>query len=475
MNLAIKEMLLIEETTVSILRDELLNVSKWFLIPSFGFALVLEFFGELQFTEVIKKLILIMVFMGAFYSIHKSGVDLSFKASEEILKKVSPQNIFLRKWTEVKVKTKEDTSWNLLQKFAIPNVNDLVGTTLFLMSKVFIWILKLIYSTVYHLTYIFAPISAILYFFPITKGSIAGTIQSSLWCMLMPIVLVSIFAIVGNSIQVPAQNGDLSIISIDHILWLFGVTLLLLMTPVLTIGLLRGAGVALSGSAIGMMMTNSAMKVLRSAPMVAGGIKATSQGAGKIGSKALFEPSVRELLKKEKMNSPENDKFKQLDKKGGIRNPFKGPKGIDERLAKIGMSKNEAMSLSKIPLSSPVGSKGGFNKSKMSSPTSSANRSTSRSLSGSHSKQSPETFLYDKSFWNKISPEHRQGIKVKYGIKNDTPTPNKLYRPLPRSERTSVSHMNKGYRDLYSQKAPLTNKQFKRPLQNHKTGEQNEI
>ena len=344
MNLAIKEMLLIEEPTVTILRDELLNVSKWFLIPSFGFALVLEFFGELQFTEVIKKLLLVMVFMGAFYSIHKSGVDLSFKASEEILRKVSPQNIFLRKWTEVKVKTKEDTSWNLLQKFAIPNVNDLVGTTLFIMSKVFIWILKLIYSTVYHLTYIFAPITAILYFFPITKGSIAGTIQSSLWCMLMPIVLVSIFAIVGNSIQVPAQNGDLAIISIDHILWLFGVTLLLLMTPVLTIGLLRGGGVALSGSAIGMMMTNSAMKVLRSAPAVAGGLKSTTKNATKMGSKALFEPSVRELLKKEKMNSSGNDKFKQLDKKGGIRNPFKSPKGIDERLAKIGMSKNEAMS-----------------------------------------------------------------------------------------------------------------------------------
>lgn len=61
MNLAIKEMLLIEEPTVTILRDELLNVSKWFLIPSFGFALVLEFFGELQFTEVIKKLLLVMV------------------------------------------------------------------------------------------------------------------------------------------------------------------------------------------------------------------------------------------------------------------------------------------------------------------------------------------------------------------------------------------------------------------------------
>lgn len=426
MNLAIKEMLLIEEPTVSILKDELLNASRWFLIPSFAFALVLEFFGELQFTEVIKKLILVMVFMGAFYSIHTAGVDLSFKASEEILKKVSPQNIFLRKWTEVKVKTKEDTSWNLLQKFSIPNVNDLVGTTLFLLSKVFVWILKLIYSTVYHLTYIFAPITAILYFFPITKGSIAGTIQSSLWCMLMPIVLVSIFAIVGNSIQVPSHNGELAIVSIDHILWLFGVTLLMLMTPVLTIGLLRGGGVALSGSAIGMMMTNSAMKVLRSAPFVAGGIKATTQTAGSLGKKALFEPSVRELLKKEKMNSPESAKIKELNKTGGIRNPFKEKAGIDERLSKIGMTKDEAMKLSNIPNVNSVNSKNGSNF---------INKKNVSSSKTHQPSQSPDTYKFDKAFWNKITPEHREGIRTKYGIKSDMPTPNKLYYPVPKSNR----------------------------------------
>ena len=64
--------------------------------------------------------------------------------------------------------------------------------------------------------------------------------------MFMPIVLVSILAIVGNSIQVPAKDGALAIISIDHIIWIYGVTLLMLMTRILTIGILRGGGVALS-------------------------------------------------------------------------------------------------------------------------------------------------------------------------------------------------------------------------------------
>lgn len=472
MNLAIKEMLLIEEPTVSILKDELLNASRWFLIPSFAFALVLEFFGELQFTEVIKKLILVMVFMGAFYSIHKTGVELSFKASEEILKKVSPQNIFLRKWTEVKVKTKEDNSWNLIQKFSIPNVNDLIGTTLFLLSKVFIWILKLIYSTVYHLTYIFAPITAILYFFPITRGSIAGTIQSSLWCMLMPIVLVSIFAIVGNSIQVPAHNGDLAIVSIDHILWLFGVTLLMLMTPVLTIGLLRGGGVALSGSAIGMMMTNSAMKVLRSAPMIAGGMKATTQTAGSLGKMALFEPSVRDQLLKEKRNSPENSKIKDLNKTGELRNPFKPKVGLDEKLSKMGMTKDEAIKLSRIPFSHSSGS------------TSSASSKFGTTFSGQslnahgksiEPKQSPDTYKFDKAFWNKITPEHRERIRSKYGIKSDLPEPNKLYHPVPRSKRFDLNSndLNKRQQPLKPQSPQKA--EIKRPVLNRANGVRHEI
>ena len=266
MNLSIKEMLLIDEPTVLILKDELLKVSGWFVLPVFLLALCLEYFGELKFYEVVKKLILVIVFMGAFYNVHKEGVDLSFKASEEILKKVSPRNIFLRKWTEVKVKTKESSTSGWIDKFAIPNINDFIGTAFFLLSKVFIWILKLIYSTVYHLTYIFAPLTAVLYFFPVTKGSISGTIQSSLWCMVMPIVLVSILAIVGNSIQVPANEGNLSIISIDQIIWLFGVTLLLLMSPILTLGILRGGGVAMSGSAIGVMMTGAGMKLITAIP-----------------------------------------------------------------------------------------------------------------------------------------------------------------------------------------------------------------
>jgi hypothetical protein len=274
MSEVLKNMLLIDEPTISLLKNEMTKIAGWFVLPSFVIALIWEYFADFKFYEVVKNLILILIFIGAFYSIHTEGVKLSLQGSEELLRRVSPQNIFLRKWSEVKVKTEyrknkveEKTGWHIIDRFVVPNLNDLLGTAMFLMSKLFIWILKLIYSTVYHLTYIFAPLSAVLFFFPVTRGSISGTILSSLWCMLLPFVLVAILGIVGNSIQVPAHNGELAISSIDQILWLFGVTLLILMTPVFTLGLLKGAGVATSGTAAGMLMTSSGMKLLSALPV----------------------------------------------------------------------------------------------------------------------------------------------------------------------------------------------------------------
>lgn len=271
MRIAIQNMLLIEDPSILVVRNAMTKIASWFVLPSFAIALAWEYFNGFNFFEVVKKLILILIFIGAFYSIHKEGVDLSLKYSDEILREISPRNVFLRKWGEVKIKTTEEktsqkTGWNVVENFVVPNLNDLIGTAIFLMSKLAIWILKLVYSTVYHLTYIFAPLTAVLYFFPITRGSLSGSIFSSIWCMILPFVLVAILALVGNSMQASANQGELIFSSMDQILWLFGVTLLIASTPIITLGLLKGGGMAMSGSAVGALMSNSATKFFSALP-----------------------------------------------------------------------------------------------------------------------------------------------------------------------------------------------------------------
>ena len=162
----IKDMLLIEAPGIITLFKEITRIGLIFTLPCFVLALILEFFENMEFLKVLKRLLIILLFMGTFQLFHEKATDLSFEVANKTLKKVSPRNIFVKKWHQAKVNTKEKTNWSWMEKLAIPNLNDLLATGFFVLSKIFIWVLKLIYSTVYHLTYVFSGITALLFFFP---------------------------------------------------------------------------------------------------------------------------------------------------------------------------------------------------------------------------------------------------------------------------------------------------------------------
>ncbi len=256
----IQNMLLIKEPSVMKLFQEINDISLQLLPGVFICSLIVEYFTNLDFIGVIKKLLIALVIIASFQRIHVEAVDLSLSAAAQTLNKVSPRNLFVKRWTTAKVNTKDAKDWNILGSVSIPNLNDLLGTGLFLLSKIFIWLLKLIYSTVYHLTYVFSGITAVLYLFGWTKDSLKGTVQASIWCMLLPFVLVGILSLVGNSVDARAMSGKLLIIDVDMVIWLFGITLLLLMTPMITFGLVRGDGIQAFGASMGNMVVSSGLK-----------------------------------------------------------------------------------------------------------------------------------------------------------------------------------------------------------------------
>jgi len=372
----LKEMLLIEEPSVFSLYQELIKIANYFIAPVFTISLILEYFGEMNFGASVKKLFLVIIFMGAFYGLHTQGSNIALESASQTLRRVSPTNLFVKKWTQVKVKTKSKKGWDSLKSILIPNINDLLGTAFFLLAKLFIWLLKLIYSSVYHLTYVFAGVTAILYFLGWTKDALKGTIQASLWCMLMPFVIVAILSLVGNSIEDSALNGDLIISKIDTILWLFGVTLLLLISPLITYGMIRGDGIHSFGSKMGAMVVSSGIKAMTFYPMMA------------------------------KMMSIARDKTVS---------PLKSIGG--NMTNKLLSNKNGNSSLSKLTSNSSK-----LNKTK--TPEVKAKGDSIRS------NQSKDTFVYDKKYWKAIAPNHKEGIRQKYGIKAQTPTSNKTYYPI---------------------------------------------
>ena len=97
----------------------------------------------------------------------------------------------------------------------------------------------------------FFRITAILYFLWWTKDSLKGTVQASLWCMAMPFVIVAILALVGNSIDESAISGEFVLAKMDTIIWLFGVTLLLLISPMITYAMVKGEGIHSFGAKMG--------------------------------------------------------------------------------------------------------------------------------------------------------------------------------------------------------------------------------
>lgn len=397
MNNIVREMLLIEEPSVLRLYKEMVQISGYFVGPLFIISLILEFLGNLDFGGVVKRLLIVMVVLTSFQTIHTKAVEISLDTASVTLKKVSPNNLFVKKWYEGKIKTKEKKGWGYLESFAIPNLNDLLATAFFLLAKVFTWLLKLIYSSVYHLTYIFSGITALLYFFGWTNRSLIGTFQSSLWCIILPFVIVAILAMVGNSINQRAINGDLAIADIETILWLFGVTLILLLTPVITWAMVKGDGVAGAGSKMGSIAVSSGMKAIYMLPM----IYSRSNQVRKVASNSL--KTAKSLVTK----SSDTSQFSNLKEQGVL---------------------------------------------------------------------GKESFLYDKSYWNKINENHRNGIREKYGIQSSKPEKGIVYfpkdsgkNPVPlktlidsqRTKTTASSNLTQKNTNSIQQKEIFSSKQMK--------------
>jgi len=184
---------------------------------------------------------------------------------------------------------------------------------------------------------------------------------------------------------------------------------------VIAYGLIRGDGIHSFGSKMGSLVVASGMKAMSLYPMLAAGMTRTSGGLGKLSSKALLEPSIKELLQGE---NPDLKKMQELNKKGGLKNPLKPHRPLEDRLQELGLTKDEAMKLARLPSGTNDQNKNGSN---------SQRNQKSKNKENSREKNS---FQFDPKYWNGITPEHREGIKRKYGITGDVPSRDLIHYPV---------------------------------------------
>jgi len=252
-----EEILLIKEPSIEKLFNELRNIARLALLPAFAVGLLKEYATDFNFIAVFKALIISVLFLSYFPKIHTDATKASLSIATDVLNKISPNNKFFG----VVKDEKENKS---LFETLLGGFEDLVANFFYFLSRIFSFLLKLIYSSVFYLTYVFSGISAVLYLAGF-RGSINGMVKSSIWCLILPFILVCIIAIVGNSIDF-AQSSALN--GIEKILWLFGVNLLMLIAPAFTFSLIKDANISGSGAVFSSLNMKGARNTFNSSGRV---------------------------------------------------------------------------------------------------------------------------------------------------------------------------------------------------------------
>jgi hypothetical protein len=123
----------------------------------------------------------------------------------------------------------------------------------------------------------------------------------------------------------PAENGNLSISSMDQLIWIFGITLLMLLAPSFTFSLIKGS-VASTADAVGVKMMGVGAQALVSLPIIFGlGKKVFGKGKGKgnknnFKSPQNFQPYSRKYSsdRMSNLNSNKNSFQGALKEKSGL-------------------------------------------------------------------------------------------------------------------------------------------------------------
>jgi hypothetical protein len=202
--------------------------------------------------------------------------------------------------------------------------------------------------------------------------------------------------------------------------------------------MIKGDGIHSFGSKMGAMVVSSGLKAAALSPLLASRMKGVTQKIGSAGQKSFLEPSIKELLKKE--NTPDTTNSKLLDKKGALKSPFSAGRPLEERLKEVGMAKDEAVALSKIPVAG----------TKSDSPNSQSSFRKANHSQSQFVKREKETFQFNPKYWSSITPEHQQAIKKKYGVQSGSISKDIVHRPV----QGGVTRLQKAKKPVPERRAP---------------------
>jgi hypothetical protein len=287
-NQSLTELLLIQSPKLVEMTGNLNDILMKFIPAVFTLAVVVEYFNGMNWGTLVKRLFISTCILVFYTSVHIAFIEGAITISEKgilsdthgkvdatyfKMSKKDMRNIKEVKKRELKrVKDEGSLSKRLLTKFnVVPKgalyisilfrkwFENLADRTLPDFTTIFVWIaflaVKLLFSAVYHMTYVFAGVVAMLYLFEFGAKSLTGMLISTVWCMVMPMVVCASIFFLRESIGGVATSGgglgNIALVIVSSAFFLF--------TPYITLKLIQGGGVASGIAQFGNMLAAGAL------------------------------------------------------------------------------------------------------------------------------------------------------------------------------------------------------------------------
>ena len=281
-----------EMTSVS---RQICQYSKLFVGVAFVAGAMWEFFSKNQYKELLMRTVLSLIILASYEGFLIKSVETSFVVADRILKKNSKNNYLTQGYLKARQKLRKETSkrehekvrardgkvglWDKFLVMAKVDFNDLVATIIWLLIYIAFFILKLLYTTMFYLLYVFLSLQALAFIFPVTANSLQGSLRTYLSLIITPLVATIILIILGNNAEYVSNTGKYTVSeTLRGLIQLLLSGILLLFSPVFASTLLDGRGSVMAASKVTHVITSTIMDM---------GMRAIAQWFKKIPQKTL--------------------------------------------------------------------------------------------------------------------------------------------------------------------------------------------
>lgn len=304
MNSTIYDLLMITSFDLDRLIEDYRQFFLALLPGMFIFACLIEYFDKMNVFDLFKRGLIAVIILTSVTSFYKESIKYSIDAADTKFSEQKSKNILLMDMFEAakffdRIDDKEKDfikdhgylkgglkfiKYHFFDSF----INDGFTIGVYFISQLCFVLIKVIYSLVYYLGYGLMGIPILIYLFPTMGNVLRGGILSYIWCLIVPHVLVFVLSMIGAEINRGYDSGQVIGGSITGTVLLFLLTLFIAFTPLISMMLINGSGIAQAGG----MMSLIGGHFIRSLPMQGVNSGASMISGGSLGPKGKIAVGV---------------------------------------------------------------------------------------------------------------------------------------------------------------------------------------